>query len=261
MGNTTAGSVSGNYILNPNLNPEPKVVPAAIAAEVLEPVVSDNSSGISIGNNTMDTTSGRMWVTDTQYNELAAYAPGSLYRLNAYNLGTLPNPNITLTDGDGNTWPVTINNTATHSLNVLIPASAGLGGADFTLTSGSAKYFGTLFLDSQDNIPALNGCTYETSLSSRSIPAAASSLPILVVTQAGCSYQPLDTASLASLSPAATGTSVISVAFSASPGATLNTTLEIAGQQFTITQAAAPPVPPVIQAVYDSWNYTAGIAP
>jgi hypothetical protein len=110
MGNTTAGSVSGNYILNPNLNPEPKVVPAAIAAEVLEPVVSDNSSGISIGNNTMDTTSGRMWVTDTQYNELAAYAPGSVYRLNAYNLGTLPNPSITLTDGDGNTWPVTINN-------------------------------------------------------------------------------------------------------------------------------------------------------
>jgi hypothetical protein len=34
--------------------------------------------------------------SDKQYNELAAYASGTVYRLNAYNLGTLANPAITL---------------------------------------------------------------------------------------------------------------------------------------------------------------------
>jgi hypothetical protein len=43
-----------------------------------------------------------MWVTDGQYRELTAYASGGLIRLNAYDLGTLPNPSITLTDADGN---------------------------------------------------------------------------------------------------------------------------------------------------------------
>jgi uncharacterized protein (TIGR03437 family) len=258
MGNTTGGSVSGNYILNPNLNPEPNLAPAALATEVLEPVVSDNSSGISIGNNTIDTTSGRMWVTDTQYNELAAYAPSSAYRLNAYNLGTLANPSITLTDGDGVVSPVTIQKTSTHALDVLIPASATLGGAYFTLTSGGAKYFATLFLDSQDNIPALNGCTYELSLSSGSAPSTASSLPVLVVTQAGCSYQALNTNTLAIVGATATGTGVLSVPLSANTGPAQTLALEVAGQQFTITQAAPTPA---IQAVYDVWNYTQGVAP
>ena len=34
--------------------------------------------------------------------------------------------------------------------------------------SDGTKYFGTLFVDSQDNIPAVNGCTYELSPSAAS---------------------------------------------------------------------------------------------
>jgi uncharacterized protein (TIGR03437 family) len=257
VANTTGGSVAGNYYLDPNNNPQPGMS-GPFNPDIDKPLAIEYSSNIAANNNIIDQTSGRMWVTDTQYNELAAYAPGSTYRLNAYNLGTLATPAIMLTDGDGNTTPVTIQKTSAHSFDVLIPASAGLGGAYFTLTSGSMKYFGTLFLDSQDNIPALNGCTYETSLSSASVPAAASSLPILVVTQAGCSYQVLNTASLAGLGPVTTGTAVVSVAFPANAGASQTTTIEIAGQQIAITQAA---LTPAIQAIQDSLNYTSGIAP
>ena len=266
MGNTTGGSVSGNYFLNPNNNPSPEAqylqgpyLP--FEALITEPLVVETSSNIAIGNNTIDQSSGRLWITDTQYNELAAYAPGSVYRLNAYNLGTLPNPAVTLTDGGGNTTSVTIQKTAAHSIDVQIPASAGLGGAYFTFTSGSVKYFGTLFLDSQDNIPALNGCTYESSLSSAMVPGVASSVPILVVTQAGCPFQALNTDSFVSPGPGSEGTSLISVGFTVNPGATRTTTIEIAGQQITLTQAALPPVTPLIQAIVDSWDYTAGVAP
>ena len=126
------------------------------------------------------------------------------------------------------------------------------------MTSGSAKYFGTLFIDSQDNIPAVNGCTYETSLSSASLPAGASSVPILVVTQAGCSYQVLATDSFVIPGSSMTGTAVISVGFAANTGAARTTTIEIAGQPITLTQAAPLPA---IQAIVDSWDYTAGVAP
>ena len=130
-----------------------------------------------------------MFVTDTQYRELAAYAPGGTIRLNAYNIGALASPTVTLTDADGETTAMTIQSTTAHALDVQLPAAAALGGAFVTLTSGGAKYFGTLFVDSQDNIPAVNGCTYESSVSSTSVPSGASSVPILVVTQAGCTYQ------------------------------------------------------------------------
>ena len=59
--------------------------------------------------------------------------------------------------------PLTIQSSAAQ-----LPVSAALGGAFWTLTSGNAKYFGTLFVDSRDNIPAVNGCTYEVSMPSTS---------------------------------------------------------------------------------------------
>jgi hypothetical protein len=120
-------------------------------------------------------------LTDTQSRELAAYAPGSTIRLNAYNLGKLSSPAITLTDADGVVTAATVQSSTPHALDVLVPAAAGLGGAYLTLTSGCTKYFGTLFLDSQDNIPALNGCTYELSPSSTLFPSSGS-VSILVVT-------------------------------------------------------------------------------
>jgi hypothetical protein len=235
MGNTNSGSVSGNYFLNPNKNP---AVESAVSffGPSTQPLVVQSSLNVATNNNVVDQTSGRMWVTDGQYRELAAYAPGSVIRLNAYDLGALPNPNITLTDADGNTTPVTNQQTAGHALDVQIPASAGLGGAYVTLTSGSLKYFGTLFLDSVDNIPALNGCTYEVSPALKSFGAGGGYLPILVVTQAGCSYQVLAADSFVSPGPSANGTGVLSVGFAANAGAARTTSIEIAGQPVTVTQ-------------------------
>jgi hypothetical protein len=111
-----------------------------------------------------------------------------------------------------------------------------------TVTSGNLKYFGTLFVDSQDNIPSVNGCTYELSLSSGSTAAAASNLPILVVTQAGCLYRASDTDSFVSPGAGSSGTAVISIGFSRNTGAARSTTVEIAGQPVTFTQASGLPV-------------------
>jgi uncharacterized protein (TIGR03437 family) len=129
------------------------------------------------------------------------------------------------------------------------------------LTAGSLKYFGTLFLDSVDNVPALNGCTYEVSPSSASLGAGAGNLPILVVAQTGCSYQVLATDSFVNPGANASGTAVISVGFAANSGAARTTTLEVAGQRFTATQTAPSAVRPAIQAIYDVWNYASGVAP
>ena len=79
---------------------------------------------------------------------------------------------MTLTDADGNTSPMIVQSSAVHALDVQVPAGAALGGAFVTLTSGGAKYFGTLFLDSQDNIPAVNGCTFQSSVSSTPVSSA-----------------------------------------------------------------------------------------
>jgi hypothetical protein len=254
VGNTAGATVTNNYFLTPNNGLQQNAYPPFLA-QLAEPLVAWSSANVTTASNTIDQTSGRVLVTDTSFNELAAYAPGSVYKLTAYNLGTLVSPTITLTDGDGNVWPVTIATTSTHALDVQIPTSVGLGGAYFTLTAGSTKYFGTLFLDSQDNIPALNGCTYETSLSSTTIPAGAGSLPILVVTQAGCSYQVLATDSFVTPPPSAMGTAVISVGFGANTGAARTTVIEIAGQQIAVTQAA--PTTPVVTAVVNGADFKA----
>jgi uncharacterized protein (TIGR03437 family) len=258
IGNTTTASVQNNYFLNPNNNPQSAGVAPQYASDVAKPIGIEDSSGVATTNNTSDTTSGRVWVTDTQHRELAAYAPGELYRLNAYNLGALSNPNIMLTDSNGNTAPVAIKATSAHALDVTIPSSAALGGAYLTVTSGTSKYLGTLFIDSQDNIPTLNGCTYETSVPSSSVSSSASNLPILAVTQSGCSWQVLDNDAFVSPGAAYSATGVVSVGFAANSGATRSTILEIAGQQFTVTQAASSLT---IQAIVDVWDYTSGLAP
>jgi hypothetical protein len=158
MGNTSGGSVSGNYFLNSNINPAVESAVSFFGPTQL-PLVLQASQGVGAGNNTVDTTSGRVWVTDAQYRELAAYAPGSTIRLNGYEIGTtLAAPTMSLTDADGIVTPASAQASTAHTIDVQIPAGAALGGAYVTVTAGALKYFGTLFLDSQDNLPALNGC-------------------------------------------------------------------------------------------------------
>jgi hypothetical protein len=237
IGNTLGGTVSGNSFVHPNERPE-LAYPHPPQTDVIAPLIVDaTSTGIAASNNTVDRASGRMFVTDTQHRELAAYAPGSAIRLNAYDLGALPNLTATLTDADGVTAGVPILGTTTHAIDIGLPAAAGLGGAYLTVTDGSARFFGTLFIDSADDVPAVNGCTYEVSMSSTSVSAAGGSLPILVVTQAGCSYQVLDTDPFVTPGPPGTGTGVLSVGFAPNPGTARTTTIEIAGQPFVVTQA------------------------
>ncbi|PYT15387.1 MAG: hypothetical protein DMG59_13940, partial [Acidobacteria bacterium] len=93
LGNTTNGTVTGNYFLNPNSNP---TVESSVSffGPSNQPLVVQSSQSIATSNNIVDQTSGRMWITDGQFRELAAYAPGSIIRLNAYDLGTFPNSSI-----------------------------------------------------------------------------------------------------------------------------------------------------------------------
>jgi hypothetical protein len=236
IGNTTGGSVADNYFLNPNNNVGNVGYSQSFMTDATQPAAIESSLNITTTNNTVDLTSGRMFVTDVQFNELAAYAPGTVYRLNAYNLGSLVNRAITLTDSAGTLWPVAIQNTTANALDIQIPALVALGGAYFTLTSGSAKYFATLFLDSQDNIPGLNGCIYETSLPSASVAGGSTSVPILLVTQAGCSYQVSATDPFVNAGAGATGTKVVTVGLALNTGAERMTTVEVAGQPITLTQ-------------------------
>ncbi len=235
LGNTSGASVTGNYFIDSGRNP---VVQAATANfGTSTPVVVQLSDNVSTANNVVDPTWRRMWVTDRDYRELAAYAPESAIRLNAHGIGSLiPTPSVTLTDADGNVTPLPMAASSAHAIDLQIPASASLGGAYLTLTSGSVKYFGTLFLDGIDNIPALNGCTYEVSPAASVVGASAGVLPVLVVTQVGCGYQVSATDSWVSAGASGSGPSVVSIAFSAKPAADRTSTVEIGGQQFTMTQ-------------------------
>jgi hypothetical protein len=244
LGNTTNGTVTGNYFLNPNSN---VAVESAVSffGPANQPLVVQSSQNSTTGTNIVDQSSNRMWVTNAQYSELAAYAPGSTIRLNAYGLGAfVPAPNVSLTDADGNTTPLTIQPATAHAIDVQLPASAGLGGAYLTLTSGGVKYFGTLFLDAVDNVPALNGCTYELSPSSKSMGSAAGTLPILVITQDGCTYQVLDADTFVAPGSQGVGTGVMNVGFAVNTGVDRITTIEIAGQTFAVKQMSQSNTPP-----------------
>jgi hypothetical protein len=241
LGNTNGGSITGNYILDPNQRPDTPDAYGSRPGDELRPLVVDTTTrGVSVSNNVIDTTSGHLFVTDASYNELAAYAPGGTVRLNGYGVGGLASPTATLTDADGVTTGVTIQNITSNAIDVQVPGAAGFGGAYITLTSGATKSFATLFVDSQDNIPAVNGCVYEASLASPSVPATASNLAILVVTQPGCAYQVAAPDAWVTPGPGGVGTGVISVGIAANSGGARTTTIEIAGQPFTIAQDALP---------------------
>ena len=65
LGNTTGGSVTGNYILAPNARPDLANANPAKLADALQPLVIDTtSSGITTASNTIDLTSRRLAVTD-----------------------------------------------------------------------------------------------------------------------------------------------------------------------------------------------------
>jgi hypothetical protein len=142
-----------------------------------------------------------------------------------------------LTDADGITTPLTVQSTTAQALNVQLPAGAALGGAYITITAGTAKYFGTLFVDSQDNVPAVNGCTYQVNAPLDDASYGASIVSVLVVTQAGCPHHVVAGSNFVTPPPGTTGTAVVPLTFAANLGSTRNAVIEVAGQPITLTQA------------------------
>ena len=241
-----AGAVlDTNYLFNPNDNPALALGFGAFstAAQALQPLVVLNSQNVSVGTNTIDRASRRAFITDTGFRQLSAYAPGGTLRLNAFNLGTLANASASLTDADGTSWSLAIGATSTHAIDVALPPGVGLGGAVVFIKAGNASFVGTLFIDSQDNIPSINQATYQVSASTATAPAAAGVVSFLVVTQPGSAYAITAADAFATPSAGGAGTGVVTVSLAANPGATRTTTIEIAGQPITLTQSgAADPV-------------------
>jgi len=152
--NVTTGSITGNVLVNPNNNPyvegywEDTFEP--YLTEFKQPVVVKTSTGVSQSDNPVETTDSPITLTDSSYRRFVAYAPGSAVYLNSKGIGSLTTPAVSLRDANGTSHSVTVAATGTHFLEVTIPPTAALGGAYFTVTSGSVTRRGTLFVDSQD---------------------------------------------------------------------------------------------------------------
>ncbi len=256
LGHTSGGQVYSNYLFNPNNAPNLALAYAPYRNQELQPLVTEASPDAVVTNNTIDQSSRRAFVTDTGYRELAAYAPGSTIRLNAFNLGAVVSPAISLTDADGKSWPLPVVATATHTLDVQLPATAGLGGAVVTLHTVSASYLGTLFVDGQDNIPALNQATYLVSPSATTVPPQASTLSFLVITQPGSAYSATAADSFVTVGPRNSGTGVVTASLGRNTGAARTTTIEIASQPITLTQLGD--ADPVIATQPKSQTVTSG---
>lgn len=152
--NVTASTVSGNFIVDPNINPyidgdtfEP------YKTEFLQPLIIKTSQAVTTTNNLIETNATRIAVTDTSSRRLSAYAPGSHVLLNAIGIDSLSNPSAAMTDADGNSLPVSITARAPGALTVQLPTDSALGGAVLNVTSGNIVLRGTLFIDSEENFP------------------------------------------------------------------------------------------------------------
>ncbi len=252
--------VDTNYLFQPNDVPARAVAVGqfATAAETAQPLVVKTSQNVSLGSNVIDTASGRAWVTDTGFRELAAYAPGSTIRLSAYNLGSLATPSASLTDADGKVSVLTVAATTTHALDVVLPASVGLGGAVVRVNAASGSYLGTLFIDSQGNVPALNQATWLISASATKVSADGGAVPLLVVTQPGGAFQVSSADAFVTAGASGAATGVVSVTLARNTGAARTATIEIASQPITLTQAGA--ADPVIAVAPQSQTAASGTA-
>jgi hypothetical protein len=235
--NTSSGLVDTNYLLNPNNAPNAALAFPAFATQEQQPLVAQSNDNVTLGRNTVDVSSRHAFVTNQNFLELAAYAPGSTIRLNAYNLGGLATPSISLTDADGRSTALTIVATSAHAIDVQLPAAAGFGGAVVTVTAGTQSYFGTLFIDDQDNVAAINQATYLVSASTTTLPADGGTIPVLVITPSGNTFAVTASDSFVTVPSSGSGTSIVNVAIGKNLGAARTTTVEIAGQPITFTQS------------------------
>jgi hypothetical protein len=243
IGNTNGGIADENYLLNSNNNPNLGFALSTFAAQMTQPLVLQNSQNISLGTNLVDNSSGQVFVTDANYTQLAAYAPGSTIRLNGLGIGSLANPVAKITDADGVVSTLSLTANAANSLDVALPSTTGLGGAYVTLVAGGETFFGTLFVDSQDNVPQVNQATFQISPVTGTVPAAGATVSLLVVTLPNTPVTVIDGDAFVTPGAGINGSGVVTVTLAANTGAARATTVQIAGQGVTINQAGiADPV-------------------
>lgn len=162
--------------------------------------------------------------------------------------GGAGNP-ITVTTGGACTWTA---RTSENWITVTGGASGtGNGTVNFTVaTNTGAARTGTIsiasqtFTVSQQPAPGQTVCTYTIAPTSQPIAAAGGAgTPVTVTTQAGCSWAAGSNVSWISLTSSPTGSGNGSVTFTVDANTVVaerTGTLTIAGEAFTVTQAAAP---------------------
>lgn len=244
--NTTAGAVTANRLLNPNNNPfmegywEDTFEP--YLTEFRQPVVIKASTGVTQTGTTLESGAERVIVTDALSQRLAAYAPGTSVRLNGWNVGTTPSPTVSLRDADGAVLTVSVVSATTHALTVQVPTAAALGGAAVTVTTAGRTLIGTLFVDGEDNVPAVNGCTYDALPPATPFSSAGGSLQLLVVTQASCPPAIQSLSDFVTVGTAGPGTGIVSLNFTRNGRERRTARVEISGWPLSLVQEASPSV-------------------
>jgi len=99
---------------------------------------------------------------------------------------------------------------------------------------------------SQAAVPAPPPCTYAISPNSQSVDSTGGSGSTTVTTTGGCTWSAASNATWVTITGGSTGAGngVVSFSIASNTGAARVGTLTVAGQTFTVTQAAAPALPP-----------------
>ena len=168
--------------------------------------------------------------------------------------------NVTVTSGSNCSWAATSNAgwitvtggaSGTGNGTVSYSVAANTGGA----RSGTLTIAGQTFAVSQDAL----SCSYSITPSSASIAAAAGTGTVTVTAPAGCSWTAVSNAGWISITSGASGSGNGSVGYSvsANTGGARTGTLTIAGQTFTVSQAA-PPCSYAINPTQQAFGYAGG---
>jgi hypothetical protein len=124
-------------------------------------------------------------------------------------------------------------------------AGTGNGNVAFTVAANTgAARTGTLTIAGQSFTvnQAAQACTYTLNPTSRSSPAAGETTSVTMTAGSGCAWTSTSNASWIAVTAGATGTGngTITLAIAANVGAARTGTVTIAGQTFTVSQAAVP---------------------
>ncbi len=164
----------------------------------------------------------------------------------------LTGSSVTVTAGSGCAWTATSN----ASWISITSGAAGSGNGSITFNvaentggarSGAISVAGQTFTVNQAAAPP-PPCTYNIAPTAETVAAAGatgSSVVVVVTAGAGCAWTATSNASWISITAGTTGSGNGSVTFNVAEntGAARTGTISVAGQTFTVNQAAAPPPP------------------